>query len=221
MKQWPRPFLFGLHLFSLKCSTDLLPGSHGNECWYHNPRTVRTNEVCPEVEGTGPEIEAIQVGSNEVNQASIELTQADSELKNMAVGLPGCNSVAASSKLLVRWSKSYIINPKSHNPNNCKPKFPTTTGNMFIVLFWIQFYWTSKKGVFRFYIDVLTKKKLWGFSDCARNSLETAHGIQDSATISCAVGSIWSIKSQKHRTEAFADASNYQTSSVNLPNQSN
>jgi hypothetical protein len=86
----------------LKCSTYLLPGSHGNERWYHNPRTVRTYEVSPEVEGTGPEIEAIQVGSNEVNQATIKLTQADRELKNMAVGLPGCNSVPERNKFLVR-----------------------------------------------------------------------------------------------------------------------
>jgi hypothetical protein len=97
-----KEILFGLHLFNLKSCAYLLPEPYGNQCWNHNPGAVCTNEVCPEVEWTSPEVEAIQVGSNEVNQASIDLTQTDSELKNMAVGLSGCNGVSASSKFVMR-----------------------------------------------------------------------------------------------------------------------
>ena len=109
IKWWLRQLLFGLHLFSLKCCAYFLPGSYGNEHRYPNPETVCTNEICPEVEWADPEVEAIQVCSDEVNQASVELTQTDGELENMAAGLPGCNGVAASTKKnLVRLERIQI-----------------------------------------------------------------------------------------------------------------
>ncbi|WVZ71881.1 hypothetical protein U9M48_020413 [Paspalum notatum var. saurae] len=37
-----------------------LPTPHGDERWYPNPETVCANEICPEVEWTDPEVEAIQ-----------------------------------------------------------------------------------------------------------------------------------------------------------------
>jgi hypothetical protein len=113
IKWWLRQLLFGLHLFSLKCCAYFLPGSYGNEHRYPNPETVCANEICPEVEWTDPEVEAIQVCGDKVNQASVELTQTNGELENMAEGLLGCNSIAASRKKLVRQSKSYIMNPNS------------------------------------------------------------------------------------------------------------
>jgi hypothetical protein len=94
--------LLSLHLFCSNCCTNLLPTPHGDERWYPNPETVCANEICPEVEWTDPEVEAIQVCSDEVNQAPVELAQADGELENMAVGLAGCNGITASSKLVVR-----------------------------------------------------------------------------------------------------------------------
>uniref|UniRef100_A0A0A9CNS8 Secreted protein n=1 Tax=Arundo donax TaxID=35708 RepID=A0A0A9CNS8_ARUDO len=59
IKQSLWQLLFSLHLFNLNRCADLLPAPYGNECWYHNPRTVCADEVCPEVERTGPEVEAI------------------------------------------------------------------------------------------------------------------------------------------------------------------
>ena len=75
---------------------DVLPAPSGDQQRYHNPRTVCTDEVRPEVERTGPEVEAIQVGGGEVDDASIELAETHGELEDMAVGLPGCNSIAAN-----------------------------------------------------------------------------------------------------------------------------
>ena len=86
----------------MKCCAYFLPGSYGNERWYPNPETVCTNEICPEVEWADPEVEAIQVRSDEVNKAPVELAQADGELENMAIGLVGCNGIAATSKFVVR-----------------------------------------------------------------------------------------------------------------------
>jgi hypothetical protein len=92
-----------LCLFSSKCCANDLPAPHGNERWYPNPETVCTNEICPEIEWSDPEVEASQVRSDEVNKAPVELAQADSELKNMTIGLVGCNGIAATSnKLVVR-----------------------------------------------------------------------------------------------------------------------
>jgi len=94
--------LLSLHLFCSNCCTNLLPTPHGDERWYPSPETVCANEICPEVEWTDPEVEAIQVCGDEVNQASVELAQADGELENMAVGLAGSNGITANSKLVVR-----------------------------------------------------------------------------------------------------------------------
>jgi len=91
-----------LRLFSSKCCANHLPAPHGDERWYPNPETVCANEICPEVEWTDPEVEAIQVCGDEVNQAPVELTQTDGELENMAIGLVGCNGIAATSKFVVR-----------------------------------------------------------------------------------------------------------------------
>ena len=69
-----------LHLLSSKCCGDLLPASCRNERWYDNPRDVCADEIRPEVEWTGPEVEAGQVRGDEVEQASVELAQANGEL---------------------------------------------------------------------------------------------------------------------------------------------
>jgi len=98
-----------LRLFSSKCCANHLPAPHGDERWYPNPETVCANEICPEVEWTDPEVEAIQVCGDKVNQASVELTQTNGELENMAEGLMGCNSVAASRKKLVRQKAKSIL----------------------------------------------------------------------------------------------------------------
>jgi hypothetical protein len=98
--------LLSLHLFSSNCCTNFLPTPHDDECWYPNPETVCKNEICPKVERTDPEVEAIQVCSDEINHASVELAQADGNLENMAVRLAGCNGIAASGKLVVRQNKS-------------------------------------------------------------------------------------------------------------------
>jgi heat shock protein HslJ len=98
-------------------SADLFPAPSGDKQRYHNPRTVRSNKVCPEVEGTGPEVEAIQIGGGKVHNASIELTQTHGELEDMAIGLPGCNRIAASWKFVVR---AISLKSKSQNYNSCR-----------------------------------------------------------------------------------------------------
>jgi hypothetical protein len=49
--------LSGLHLMSSKCCANLLPAPYGARRWYHNPWTVCTDEICPEVERNDPEVE--------------------------------------------------------------------------------------------------------------------------------------------------------------------
>ena len=98
----------GLHLLSLKCCGHL-PAPCSDERWHDNPRAVRADEIRPEVEWTRPEVEASQVCGDEVEQASVELAQANGELEDVAVGLAGCNCIAASRKLVVRIRSRLIL----------------------------------------------------------------------------------------------------------------
>ena len=98
----------GLHLLSLKCCGHL-PAPCSDERWHDNPRAVRADEIRPEVEWTRPEVEASQVCGDEVEQASVELAQANGELEDVGVGLAGCNCIAASRKLVVRIRSRLIL----------------------------------------------------------------------------------------------------------------
>lgn len=84
----------------MKRGAGFLPGPYGDEHRYPDPEAVCANEIRPEVERADPEVEAVQVRGDEVNQASVELAQTYGELENVAEGLPGCNGVAGSRKTI-------------------------------------------------------------------------------------------------------------------------
>jgi hypothetical protein len=84
--------LSGLHFMSSKCCASLLPA----------PYDCCTNEICPEVERTDPEVEAIQVRGDEVQKAPVEMAQTNTEHENMTVGLTRSYGIAARRVGLVR-----------------------------------------------------------------------------------------------------------------------